>query len=210
MIDNAIVVPIFPVALYKSKVNYKLSVKENNFIKNGKYTEGSHRTFSDYNYNYLDNPVFSKLKQRLQLHVNNYVKNVFKYDAEIYITKSWLNINPPGSSHSMHRHVNSVFSGVYYIKLPVGTPFLIFSSPIPQMFHFIPTEWNDYNCHSWTVNLEKDDLVIFPSTLYHEVSQNFAKEDRICIAFNTFVRGYVGDKGLNHSGVSDSTYQIIK
>ena len=44
----------------------------------------------------------------------------------------------------------------------------------------------------------------------HEVSQNFTNENRICIAFNTFVRGYIGDKGLHHSGISDSTYQIIK
>lgn len=210
MLNNPTISPIFPVALYKCGVDYELSNKENNYIKKGKYTEGGHRTFSDYNYNYLDNPIFSKLKKKLQDHVNYYAKNVFKYDAEIYITKSWLNINPPGSSHSMHHHVNSVFSGVYYIKLPVGTPFLIFSSPVKHMFQFTPIEWNDFNCSSWTVNLQEKDVVIFPSTLMHEVSQNFTNENRICIAFNTFVRGYIGDKGLHHSGISDSTYQIIK
>ena len=74
-----------------------------------------------------------------------------------------------------------------------------------HMFHFEPTEYNSYNANVWTVALEEKDVVIFPSTIQHEVLTNNSSEDRICIAFNTFVRGYVGEKGL-----FESNYQIIK
>jgi uncharacterized protein (TIGR02466 family) len=196
---------LFPVAIYKSKIDHNLSNVETDAINSGKYTEGHNKTYSDFNYRFLDTPIFSKLKKELQLHVNNYAKDIFKYDAEIYITQSWLNFNPPGSCHTMHNHSNSVFSGVYYIKLPPGSPFLTFYSPIKHMFYFNPTEWNVYNSNVWTIGLEEKDVVIFPSTLHHEVSTNNTKENRICIAFNTFVRGYIGDKGTN-----ESNYQIIK
>ena len=196
---------LFPMALYKAKVSHTFSKEEVDKIKNGKYTEGNNRTYSDFDFRFLDNPIFTKLKKELQVHVDNYAKDIFKYDSEIYITQSWLNFNPPGSSHTVHTHSNSVFSGVYYITLPKGAPFLTFYSPIKHMFHFEPTEYNSYNANVWTVALEETDVVIFPSTIQHEVLTNNSSEDRICIAFNTFVRGYVGDKGP-----FDSNYQIIK
>jgi uncharacterized protein (TIGR02466 family) len=195
---------LFPVGIYKSKVDYTLSKEETNKIKNGKYTEGHNKTYSDFDFRFLDNPIFANLKKELQVHVNNYTKDIFKYDAEVYITQSWLNVNPPGSSHTIHNHSNSVFSGVYYITLPKGVPFLTFYSPIKHMFHFTPTEWNTYNSNAWTIGLEEKDVVIFPSTIQHEVLTNTTNADRICIAFNTFVRGYIGDKGIN-----ESNYQYI-
>ena len=203
--STAILELLFPMALYKAKVDHTLSKEEVDTIKNGKYTEGHNRTYSDFNFRFLDNPIFTKLKKELQVHVDNYAKDIFKYDSEIYITQSWLNFNPPGSSHTVHNHSNSVFSGVYYITLPKGAPFLTFYSPIKHMFHFEPTEYNSYNANVWTVALEEKDVVIFPSTIQHEVLTNNSGEDRICIAFNTFVRGYVGDKRTN-----ESNYQIIK
>ena len=136
---------LFPMALYKAKVAHTFSKEEVDKIKNGKYTEGHNRTYSDFDFRFLDNPIFTKLKKELQMHVDNYAKDIFKYDSEIYITQSWLNFNPPGSSHTVHNHSNSVFSGVYYITLPKGAPFLTFYSPIKHMFHFEPTEYNSYN-----------------------------------------------------------------
>jgi uncharacterized protein (TIGR02466 family) len=212
MSDQYKIENLFPVGVYKSKVNHILNDKEKKHIESGQYTEAHNNTFTDYNFFFLDNPIFSKLKKQLQIHVNNYTKDVFKYDSEVYITSSWLNVNPPGTGHIHHNHCNSVFSGVYYIKLPPGSPFLNFYSPINHMFFFNPTEHNTYNSNCWTIDLEEKDVVIFPSTLYHEVLKNNTKENRICIAFNTFVRGYIGEKLKNskHNNSGDSTYIVIK
>ena len=195
---------LFPVGLYKSKVDHIFSKAEDDKIINGKYLEGHNKTYTDFDYRFLDNPIFSKLKKELQFHVDNYTRDVFKYDAEIYITQSWINFNPPGSCHTAHTHSNSVFSGVYYLTLPTGGPLLTFQNPLTHMFAFTPTEWNTYNSNVWTINIEEKDVVIFPSRLYHEVLTNNTNENRISIAFNTFARGYIGDKGTN-----ESNYQII-
>jgi len=203
---------LFPTGIYKSKVNYTLSVKEKKCIENLQFNQGSNDTFSDYNYFFLNNPVFSKLKKQLQVHLNTYTKDVFKYDCEVYISSSWLNLNPPGTGHHLHNHTNSVFSGVYYITLPSGSPFLNFHSPINHMFFFNPTEYNDYNSNCVTLHLEEKDVVIFPSTLYHEVLKNNTSQNRLSIAFNTFVRGYIGEKLINnkHNNPGDSSYIVIK
>ena len=42
--------------------------------------------------------------------------------------------------------------------------------------------------------VESGDLVLFPSSFQHEVPQTTSKETRISIAFNTFIRGYLGDE----------------
>jgi uncharacterized protein (TIGR02466 family) len=196
---------LFPVPIYKSKVDHTLSDDALDKINNGKYVEGHNKTYIDCNYRFLDDPLFLKLKEELQTHVTNYTKDVFAYDAEVYITQSWLNFNPPGSCHTAHNHSNSVFSGVYYVTLPKGSPFLTFHKPLTHMFSFTPTEWNPYNSNVWTIALEEQEVVIFPSELRHEVLTNYTNENRISIAFNTFVRGYIGDKGTN-----ESNYQIIE
>jgi uncharacterized protein (TIGR02466 family) len=204
-VSTATIELLFPIGLYKSKVDHIFSKKETDKIKNEKYLLGHNKTYTNFDYRFLDNLIFSKLKNKLQLHVDNYTKDVFKYDAEIYITQSWINVNPPGTCHTAHNHSNSVFSGVYYVTLPKGSPFLTFQNPLEHMFSFTPTEWNSYNSNVWTVGVEEKDVVIFPSKINHEVLTNNTDETRVSIAFNTFVRGYVGDKGTN-----ESNYQIIK
>jgi predicted 2-oxoglutarate/Fe(II)-dependent dioxygenase YbiX len=56
-----------------------------------------------------------------------------------------------------------------------------------------PTDWNLYNSKSWWMEAKTGGLLLFPSSLTHMVQQVTADEDRISIAFNTFLKGNLGD-----------------
>ena len=193
---------LFPVTIYKSKINYQFSDQEADRILQGQYHLLNNGSLSDEKVWVLDEPPFSNFKKILQSHVDVYAKEIFKYtDCEVYITTSWLNINPTNSYHNLHTHTNSIFSGVYYITLPPGAPFLSFTSPRRPALAIVPEEWNEHNSPYWTLEVTEGELVIFPSEVFHEVLTNFSNTTRISLAFNTFVKGAVGEK---------STYQEIK
>lgn len=198
---NYILEKMFPTTLYKTTLDYQFSKEEINRILKSEYFIVNNGSWSDEQFWVLDKDYFSQFKNLLQEHVNIYAKEVFKYDCEIYITSSWININPPGSYHNLHSHNNSIFSGVYYFDVPEGAPFLSFCSSRKPALCITPTEWNDSNSPTWTIKVGQGDLVIFPSEVMHEVITNNTTNTRISIAFNTFVRGSIGET---------SAYQFIK
>ena len=112
-----------------------------------------------------------------------------KKEYPSYIQGSWININPPQSFNIKHIHPRSLFSGVYYPKVPSGdSGDIIFYrenivlSYIPE---YIVNDYNDVNSGTATYKIKTGMLLIFPSWLEHSVSPNFTNEDRISIAFNT-------------------------
>jgi predicted 2-oxoglutarate/Fe(II)-dependent dioxygenase YbiX len=62
------------------------------------------------------------------------------------------------------------------------------------MFNLHPTTVNNYNSTDVSILVETGDLILFPSNFTHEVPQTKSNETRISIAFNTFIRGYIGDE----------------
>ena len=55
-----------------------------------------------------------------------------------------------------------------------------------------PTEWNLLNSSSWVIKPAPNEVVIFPSYLFHEVTFHGASEDRYSLAFNFFPKGPLG------------------
>ena len=146
----------------------------------------------------LEMPKFAQLKIFLQKEINRFFHTVLQVDdaIEIYITQSWLNFNRRYSSHHRHHHPNSVISGSFYFQ----------GENVPIMFHressiFEHKMWdfpykqiNDNNCSDLKINNEIGKVVMFPSQLEHEVVVNPNPENRISLAFNTFVKGKLGQK----------------
>jgi hypothetical protein len=56
-----------------------------------------------------------------------------------------------------------------------------------------PSDWNQWNSKSWWFEAETGGLILFPSSLEHMVQCVTAENERISIAFNTFLKGAVGD-----------------
>ena len=54
-------------------------------------------------------------------------------------------------------------------------------------------QFDVYNSDSWWFNVKTGGIVIFPSNLTHHVEDVIADETRISLAFNTFIKGTLGD-----------------
>lgn len=113
----------------------------------------------------------------------------FKDNYQLKVESMWININPPYSYNSNHLHPNSYLSGVYYVKVPKDSGNLVLRHP--THLHAFATDkdaidsYNEFNSSKWYINSQENNLVIFPSWIEHEVTQNLSNEDRISIAFNS-------------------------
>ena len=183
---------LYPLPVYIND-GYKLSKsKKDKLIQE---TKDGHRfnvlgNITSNNHNVLDNPYLSALKKHLIKQVNNYAYEILCINkkVEVYITQSWLNINPKGTPHHTHRHHNSFISGTYYLQ--GSTPiFFLHNTMLFQNFDFDVTERNYFNTSICNINVEDGRCILFPSALQHGVDPNQEEEERISLSFNTFIRG---------------------
>lgn len=145
----------------------------------------------------LDLPEFASVKSAVAEAVQQYANEVMCWQGyEYYITLSWANINPPGSSHHPHHHSNSLFSGVFYIRSCDSSIRLHAPSNgiTDQLLTFTPSEYNIWNSPTWNLPVKDNMIVIFPSKTQHSVDDNTTDLSRISIAFNVFLRGTFGQE----------------
>ena len=117
-------------------------------------------------------------------------------DTDFFITTSWVTKCIPNSSSHKHNHQNALYSGVLYFQEGENFAGIRFSNEnlIPQQILLRkPTEWNLLNSSSWVIKPAPNQVVIFPSYLFHEVTFHGASEDRYSLAFNLFPQGTLGE-----------------
>lgn len=131
-------------------------------------------------------PLIEHINQRLE-QLRNDIE--FIDQAFLRVESMWININHPYSYNSNHIHPNSYISGVYYVKVPENSGNLVLRHPSNLISIFTPSDvikqFNLLNSSKWNIEPKDGDLVMFPSWIEHEVTQNISGEDRISIAFNT-------------------------
>ena len=133
------------------------------------------------------------LKNIFEKCIKEYVERTYapKNDIQFPITQSWLNITGKDMYHHIHQHPNSFFSGVFYLKtLPNDR--IEFQSEDIFSGMFDIEHYNEFNCKMQWINIEKHDLLLFRSSLVHNVPVNKTTDDRISLSFNTWVSGTVG------------------
>ncbi len=133
---------------------------------------------------------FMPLKLYIQSALAEYCQRVLALNsAELVITQSWLNFNEPGDSHHLHRHLNSVISGVYYIT--EGNNVIEFQSSQSGNLQFgeqsLLRDVEQLQC-------QRGELILFPSWTPHSVPRNTENHRRITLSFNTQLRGYLGSE----------------
>jgi len=196
MKDKYIVTNLFPIPIYSTV--FKLTEEEiktihgwcafaianttNNFTTGQRYI--------------LMHPELHRFKKFLEEQVNFYAHNVLNIvkETQFYITQSWANLNPQGSGHHLHRHPNSIMSGVFFVsdnsnafKIKRGLSNYMFPG-----FEFKRNKYNRENSDSWGFPSKKNTLLIFPSQVEHLVEINKDKHPRLSLAFNTFTKGIIG------------------
>ena len=132
------------------------------------------------------------------------VDELFKMQFEIYeeecldrepvLGNMWANVNPPGSYNLSHVHANSLFSGVYYVKVPKNSGSLICNEPRPGVQLNMPIrKKGELPKHLWReVHLEpvKGRILMFPYYLWHSVDLNKSNDTRISVSFNFIQKGF--------------------
>ena len=185
------IVPLFPLALYKSKFR-ELTQVESDVIANypvEKQPLGNSCSQTPY---FLDAVGLEQVKAEIKQHIDIYTMEVMGAPFEVYLTNSWKNITSQNEQHTVHNHTNSIISGVLYIKSNYTQPTVSFHRmQPPYVLSWKPTKFNKFNSMEWTVSVEDLDIVIFPSSLFHYVKPNTSSKDRVSIAFNTFARGNI-------------------
>jgi uncharacterized protein (TIGR02466 family) len=124
--------------------------------------------------------------------INYFSQEVMKYkNLKLRITQSWLNETIKGGFHHMHRHPNSILSGVFYIKTGQEDRINFAKNGDKDSFVFETDSYNSYNSETWWLPVKEAELFIFPSHLWHSVPP-IESECRISLSFNTFSAGSFG------------------
>ena len=113
-------------------------------------------------------------------------------DLKPVLGNMWANINYPKCFNRPHIHPNSLFSGVYFIKIPQNSGNLMVYDPRPGVQMAMPTRkkgqlppeiWRDVHYEPVAGR-----CVMFPSWLWHEVKENKSNDIRISVSFNFLQR----------------------
>lgn len=102
----------------------------------------------------------------------------------------WVNVLPPGGSHTSHIHTNAVISGTYYVRLPKGSAAITFEDPRHALMMAAPPRKSSASRYEQTyVTLAPapGDLLMWESWLRHEVPLNRSTSDRISVSFNCVI-----------------------
>jgi uncharacterized protein (TIGR02466 family) len=188
--------PLFAVPLGVDKIERELTSQEMATIlslEHDTYQNSGSRTTNSVNV--LDRPEFAELKTELEAKVQDYFEQVFDPATEVscYITLSWLNYTKENGYHHKHSHPNSFISGVFYPKINSGVDKINFYQTGHQHVDIVPKAFNEYNARVWSIILQNNDLLLFPSSLEHGVELVKHPEPRISLAFNAWLRGEVGN-----------------
>ena len=141
----------------------------------------------------LRNPALVDLKNFIQKSVDEYFNSVIapSKDASLYITQSWLNYTDKNQWHHSHEHPNSILSGVFYVQ-STDKDKIYFENNKYTQIEFPTEKYNSFNSKTWWIEATQGRLVIFPSSLRHNVSQVETDTTRVSLSFNTFARGTIG------------------
>lgn len=137
-------------------------------------------------------PLFRSLRQRLRWYLE--ALSVDPMRLELMYTRAWGTVSVQGQSIRRHRHNQSHISVVYYPLKEPGTGNLIFHDADP-FNEFTPGLFEPHArsqglltgsslANSEIVNLPvaEDDVVIFPSKVYHATEPNETDGRRVSVA----------------------------
>lgn len=133
---------------------------------------------------------------------------------EVYITKSWATFSTKKQYIHYHRHMSSHFSFVYYVKAEdQGNLFFIDDEAlrsginVPRRDPYFK-KWDENNFAKAEYPAKTGNIVMFPSSMWHETGINEKDEPRISISGDvllTMKKGIVSE----HNIPSPTTWKKI-
>ncbi len=193
---------LFPIPVAFFKLGRDLTEPELSFIKGQEHYKNIGNTTSK-DRKILKSKELTELREFVEDSMLEYFKSIHapKFDVSLYLTQSWANYTQKGQFHHKHAHPNSIVSGVFYPQADKAIDRIYFYKNDYEQIEVPVAEYNPYNSKSWWFEVGAGDLILFPSGLTHMVETKEDDNTRISIAFNTFVKGYIGSDenltGLN-------------
>lgn len=197
------IIELFPIPVGVVNLKRKLNDQEINYIdelkRDAQVNVSKNKTSVDRHV--LNNELFIDLKKTITEHLNDYIKTIFEPDTnvQLYITNSWVNWTDNDTAHHLHCHINSLISCVLYINTDIESDCITFNRPESSYLFGNIGEFSDNPTTKWSVNdcsvtAVENQLLIFPSRLYHQVLPrlNRSKGTRISLSLNTWFTGTVG------------------
>lgn len=191
---NMNIIPLFPTIVTSDFIGREFTKDELNCIeyhsKKIKLKCGNRQSIETY---VLDNFLMSDLKNICLKYLNFYLKEIYKAknDVEIYLTQSWINYSNYNEWHEAHKHPNSFLSGVIYFNTNDNDSIIFYDDKYLNI-ECEPTIYTLENAKSWWLPVSKGFILIFPSSLCHKVPKTSGKNERISLAFNSFIKGNLG------------------
>ena len=191
------VLSLFSTPVARFSFPRKLTEQEFAFFTKQDCTPNEGNTTST-NKNILDCSDVKDVSDWIQEKTKQYFQEIHspKNDIEIYITQSWLNYTEQGQYHHKHNHACSFVSGCFYVDTDSETDKIYFFNETysnHNILQFDIKEYNAWNSTSWWIPVSTGDLILFPSSLTHMVAPKEAPGTRVSLAFNTFLRGQLGN-----------------
>ena len=104
---------------------------------------------------------------------------------ELRITSLWAHLTQPGKGTQLHHHLPSHLSCVYYLATPEGSGKLRF---LDDRKHRVlePVSRNNHEVTRRGVEVEPTEglMVVFPSSVEHQVGENDSSERRVSLSMN--------------------------
>lgn len=113
-------------------------------------------------------------------------------DVEFMLTNSWFTFNEAGGYHNSHVHQNCILSGVFYFTGGDVIDFVNYSRYRQVWLAQAETNHRNEEMHRFHTN--PGDLFIFPPDLYHAVPPLERDGIRICMPYNIWLNGNVGNE----------------
>jgi uncharacterized protein (TIGR02466 family) len=188
---------IFPIAIVEHYFERKFSKEELYWVeKNQTDLIRNYNNYYSKNYHVLEHSSMKSIKKFVEEGLQSYIDNIIcpKENLRIYVTQSWFNYTSCNDSHHTHMHPNSIVSGVLYIKTGNENDSIVFERSDSQfILDFKSTKFNCFNERQNSLPVSEGKMVLFPSTLLHYVPKFSGENCRISLAFNSFVKGNIGN-----------------
>lgn len=202
---NYEVLPIFSKPIFVTNLN--LSSDENSvindvairetYLKSGvgqKQVATSKSSSGGENMRILEVDSLSFLKEKIMSAFNYYKNEILEFrKTDFDFTSSWITKTEENQSSNFHVHSHAMYAGVYYHQVTENTSDLSFENYNNPNWLIIPENYNLYNSRQISISPKKNDVVIFPSDVYHRIEQSNTKDLRYSIAFNLVPTSIIGE-----------------
>ncbi len=188
--------PLFADPVFRMSLADVITPANEAFIKSLPMQKNQVNLISDDLY-IFERPELANIKAAVHQALGIYARDIMGTSSELYVTQSWSLINPPGVGMHGHTHSNSIISGsLYFTDLPDPPANMVFDRYKLYRQIELAVEGdrrNIYNSPYHAITPKKHELILFSSDFQHFVEANRSQKDRHSIAFNTFVRGKIGN-----------------